>query len=606
MKKYSAIAFFTVVLVAMAFLVGKLNLKKSLPITLVVENEEGNEEISSWYNEREDVFYFFVPSYADAGKLRFNVKSSLEYICKQDGKAVDDECPDRFSEGDYVFCVKNREYSVRIKCSENIATLYINTASGSMKSVTKDKSRRENISVRLFTEDGKKDFESTELKLKGRGNSTWKDKEKKPFNILSEDQISFLGMRASSKWVLLANLYDSSNMRNKLAYDAAGKLGLEATPEGEFTDLYLNGEYYGLYFLCQSAENLGEEYREEKEAILKLDLSERVNAFDNALSVKTEGHAFDVVAPKELSTSRKEEIEQSVRIFLDKMENGQEEFLENIDIESWAKKYLIDEIFANFDSMSASSYMKLGEKNGEPFLSVDSVWDFDNSIGNRRCYSGSTRNPNALYSWAERRGSTPGDTILWYSKFYESDAFYQELVREYFEEAGALMQEMVDKEIPAIDEMISSSAHNNQIRWNYSIAYDDEVAYIKDYLGKRKAFLDSIWGKEKDYCVVSFEENGKQTLFYYFFVEKGNSLSQDMLLSQLVDVKNRKWVNADTGEKLDTGKAVFEDGVYVSGTEQRSLKERLLEDKALICIFSLFVFVALTGILVFREKRIGG
>lgn len=607
MKKYMAIAVMTLILAAIALLLGKLNQKKSLPITLVVENDEGTESILPWYNENDDSFYYFVPSYADSERLRFDVRSSLEYVCKQDGKTVDDKCYDQFSEGDYTFCARNKEFLVKIRYSENIATLYIDTATGSMKSVISDKSRKEDISVRLFTKDGCVDFESSDLKLKGRGNSTWENRKKKPFNIISEEQISFMKMRESSKWILLANMYDSSNMRNKLAYDTARELGLKGTPEGEFVDLYFNGEYYGLYYLCQSVEKLETDSCGEGETVLKLDIAERVENANNSLPITILGHAFEVISPKEVSSKELREIEESVAFFLEEIENGEEGFLDFLDIESWVKKYMIDETFANFDSMVASSYIKISKNNGKPFIYVDAIWDFDNSLGNRRGYSGSTLNPCALFACAKKRGNASEDNIIWYSQLYKSDLFYRELVHEYLEEMELLLQKIIDIDIPSIDKEISSSARNNQIRWNYSVNYDDEVVYIKDYLSKRKAFLSSIWREERDYCVVSFERKKDTALFYYFFVEKGKSLSEDEYFTKLIDAVNLEWVNSNTGEELEISKPVFGDAKYISDeTMQRSLKERLFEEETIICVFSLALLVAFIGILVFREKRIGG
>ena len=52
----------------------------------------------------------------------------------------------------------------------------------------------------------------------------------------------------------MADGYDETKLRNKIALGLATELGMPYTPEGRSVDLYCNGEYYGIYLLCEKIE----------------------------------------------------------------------------------------------------------------------------------------------------------------------------------------------------------------------------------------------------------------------------------------------------------------------------------------------------------------
>ena len=86
--------------------------------------------------------------------------------------------------------------------------------------------------------------------IRGRGNSTW-DVDKKPYKIKLDKKADLLGMGKNKHWVLLANYYDNSLLRNKITYWLGSQLNMPFTPKSEPVDVVMNGEYYGSYFLCE-------------------------------------------------------------------------------------------------------------------------------------------------------------------------------------------------------------------------------------------------------------------------------------------------------------------------------------------------------------------
>lgn len=110
----------------------------------------------------------------------------------------------------------------------------------------------ENCSVRIqATVDGVEStvFTAEGSKIKGRGTSTYNDYPKKPFTLKLQEQANFVGSGKTKRWVLLANWMDRTLLRNDFAFELARHTSLEWTPTGTFVDLFINEEYYGLYWL---------------------------------------------------------------------------------------------------------------------------------------------------------------------------------------------------------------------------------------------------------------------------------------------------------------------------------------------------------------------
>lgn len=97
-----------------------------------------------------------------------------------------------------------------------------------------------------------------EAQIKLRGNST-AYRDKRPFKIKLDKKANLLGLGdeedgssyKSKHWVLLANDIDHSLIRNKLLYDFSGAIGTEFYFKSTNVALLYNGEYKGVYQLCE-------------------------------------------------------------------------------------------------------------------------------------------------------------------------------------------------------------------------------------------------------------------------------------------------------------------------------------------------------------------
>lgn len=120
----------------------------------------------------------------------------------------------------------------------------------------------EDCEISLEEANGNKLLESVTAKVKVRGNWTT-TYDKKALRIKFTEKQSMLQMNDGAQmknWLLLAEYKDASMLRNKTALDIAREIvekdGLYAS-DAEFVEVYINGEYWGVYLLCEQQQIQG-------------------------------------------------------------------------------------------------------------------------------------------------------------------------------------------------------------------------------------------------------------------------------------------------------------------------------------------------------------
>lgn len=206
-------------------------------------------------------YYLFLPSTADLGNLRFwYVASSLSI----NGVAIEKGVPtDVFANlqpgtiQDFTFNVGGTNHTVKCMKSANVATMYVDTNSGSMATInnSSDHSAFEGGTVMVVNPEGVVEYDGVMEKMQGRGNATWSSGESKnPYNVKLGTSTSLLGMAKAKKWVLLANKFDPTLLRNQIGYDYSKFIGVKYQPICKPVDLYCNQIYMGSYQLSEKVE----------------------------------------------------------------------------------------------------------------------------------------------------------------------------------------------------------------------------------------------------------------------------------------------------------------------------------------------------------------
>lgn len=521
--------------------------KNAQQLTALVLSD--GEKIYPWYNEKNECFYYFVPAYAELSNSFFALDKNEEAIIEGEVYFENKEIDNLLYNTEYLMDYNNKQSIIIFAKSENVSTMYVTTATGSMKNVLQSKNNKEVAKITVVDKNGKIDTVKTDSYIKGRGNTTWAY-EKKPFSVILSSPESLLGMAQSSKWVLLANAIDYSGIRNAIVFDTAQKVGLDDTSEYSFVDLYLNGEYYGLYTLCQSVETFYErsEVNRDDVYLFTAESKSRLSKANYAINVESDTSVIDVRSPKKLSDDEKNETQQIITQIEDAITEGGSALKRVIDVDSWAKKYLIDEIFENCDAGFTSSYFYSCAKDGSTKVYGGPIWDYDRSIGNTHCYLGAASNPEIIFADKDYK-------ILWYSKL-NSDSYFHSVVIDSFEnDFVPLLQALIDGGIYNYAEDIFSAKKNDDIRWN--IDSSEEYGDLIEFLSKRLAFLKRIWLDNEDFVEIGYYTSDSTRSYIRAYLPKGTSVSNNPECLALFD-QNYKWYIEDTNEEYDFDSAVYE------------------------------------------------
>ena len=126
----------------------------------------------------------------------------------------------------------------------DVPTVYIETAN--RRNIT---SKENYITCTFIYVDGGKETRFENTQIRGRGNSSWWNSDKKPYRVKFEKKQRLLGegFANARSWPLLANHGDKTMIRNALTYDLGRFMGMKFCPGAKFVDLYLNGDYRGTY-----------------------------------------------------------------------------------------------------------------------------------------------------------------------------------------------------------------------------------------------------------------------------------------------------------------------------------------------------------------------
>ena len=230
------------------------------------ETPDISEEILCW-NQDDERCFVFLPSYADLNRTEVQLQES--YNCKLGGVQLAHglNCGSFSLDTDYELTGEGFAPKIlQFVQSGSVATMYIDTFSGNMERIHADKSYKERASITVYSANGHVDYQGNNDSVRGRGNSSW-NYDKKPYNLYLYQPASLLGMDEAAEWALIANASDNTNLRNKLIYDFADSISPHPgwVPENEYVDLFLNGEYAGLYLLSEKKESAAYKFKEKKD-----------------------------------------------------------------------------------------------------------------------------------------------------------------------------------------------------------------------------------------------------------------------------------------------------------------------------------------------------
>ena len=518
------------------------------------------EEIISWWSNDDGQAFVFLPSYAELKDLRVILRKGTHAMIGDMELSDGMDCGCFEPDTEYEMTVQNQSpMAVRFVRSGNLPTMFIHTVSGTEETIHTQRNVWEYAQLCLMDTEGKTDYQGELDEISGRGSGTWFF-EKKSYNLKLNGSADLLGMGAGKKWALLANVIDESHLRNKLIYDFAREIGSYSgfAPNCEHVDVYLNGTYVGLYLLTEKAEIAENRVEADPEVILfevdALGRSERMLL----PFVLDWGTAVGIKSPESCTEQERDLLMNDIFAFQDTLldESKGEEALQFIDLESWTRRYLIDEIFENYDGGCHSQYFFRDQRDGKDNrIIAGPCWDYDN------CADGwfmAKQNPRCFLM--QRMWKNEGEHTPWYGTLMKKETFRDRVLELYRNELSAKVRHLMEVQLPEEAAFLQKALKMNAIRW--SLADPAEaIQHFHDFMEERIDFLDSAWIDGVEYRTVT----AKSIWDYRYYCTQPGTICEDIPMPEELGVEEGSvWIREDTGELFDPKSVVTEDFTIVS------------------------------------------
>lgn len=273
-------------------------------------------------------------------------------------------------------------------------------------------------------------FDDLSAGIRIRGNAT-AGMEKKSFRIKFTEKINPLGQGKGSarSWVLMANHCDQAMLRNYMGFRLVTIMdGVGVSISTNFVEVYLNGEYQGVYLLAdqiqigQSRVNVRTSITSPETDGYLIELDQYAEGQENIDWIRVYGSPYSIK-----NDVRSEELAGRIKTKIEAIEEAlakedEEAFCALVDIDSCVDIYLIEEFSKNIDVGWSSFYMYVPKEGDKLYFGP--AWDFDLAFGNdERLDRGDYED---LYVATGRRGFS--QSHRWFIQLMNQDWFVQKVL----------------------------------------------------------------------------------------------------------------------------------------------------------------------------------
>ena len=355
----------------------------------------------------------------------------------------------------------------------------------------------------------------TPVRLRGRGNSTWiRGPEKRPLRIRFAEAQYFLDSPYPARdWILLANHFDMSLLRNYAAFYLASMLeGMDWTPFTRIVHLYVNGEYRGVYQLTD----------ERDVGVGRADLTFDPDPTLSEYFFELDGHmvgwladgnvenvdffvahdrAYDIRFPSRSDRGGHLEYlkDYVIRVGEAAMTHSYSEISALVDIDSLVDFYIVQELFKNIDVGNFSVFMQIRGQGENRRLYFGPVWDFDRSAG------------NTLY-WTEYANLFAVIYNEWFNGFFSAPEIYERRLSRWNELIVGPIPQLLDR-LVHLQEHYSDALLRNFVphynlfegepEWFDMIpeatreikSHSGQLEYLIEWLSSRANWLDDYFNR---------------------------------------------------------------------------------------------------------------
>lgn len=483
-------------------------------ILIGIETEETVIYVRLW-QDKDGVCYFFLPGYAVDAKIILEKAPESRIIINGQSLKEKDVLSDIVWNMPYTleYTDSEREPSVQKKClifkhSSDIPVLCLATDSGTMDKIHADKEYTEPGVLEYYNAQGVCSYTGIAETISGRGNSTWA-LIKKPYQFQLCEEADLIGSGSRKTYNLLANGYDETKLRNRIANGLANALEMDCVPDAQMIDLYVNHIYYGNYYLTDKVEIDDGGYLIERE------LEERFVSEKSGF-VTEQGDYYVIQNPRYATEQQITYVADLFQEFQDAAEQADgvhpetgKRYSEYIDMESFIQKYLVEEISKNYDGGVTSSFFYMPEDAVGQIIYAGPIWDYDLAFGNCNLDK-MVGNPLGVTKLSYHMYGTE-----LFKSLYAQEDFYEKMVEMYEQKALPYLDNLLDGGIDRMAEESKLSVEMDNIRWQslenryqYYREYDNNIRFLKYFIEKRRDFLNEVWLENAVYHNINFVVDG--------------------------------------------------------------------------------------------------
>ena len=454
-------------------------------------------------------------------------------------------------------------------------------------------------------------FEGLKMSIRGRGHSTWKDTEKKPFKIKLDKKADLFGLGKNKHWVLVANAFDETLMRDRITAWLGDEMGFAFTPRGVPVDVVMVGsqsgtKYLGSYYFSENVRV--DDNRLEIAELSDTDTDPKLITGGYLLQ---NGSQLRAGSPDRFFTSRgiewatdtpsydtedgetpqgetskkhaqQEYIQNYIQHFEDVLFEEGTAYRDLMDVESAAKYWLVNMVALNNDAYTTGStyiYKDRDPEGGVAKLYWGPLWDFD--------FAWDIRNiTNGFYfgdEWVK-------------ALFYDTGegGFVQELHKQW-PALKALMEKLVE-DGGIIDQYYretKASAEKDYEIWHPEVefSYQNEVDELKYWIRERVSWAEENFSMlDHASHKITFVADGKS--YRTSFRTEEEFVEPDEEYPEIEGYTFRGWIDAD-GNLIQSKLPVTGDltltAKYVPDNELAHIKEIVFQRDADILQYDPFI-----------------
>lgn len=474
-----------------------------------------NAQICIWENEN-GTFHFFLPSFANNNTF-FWEDDEFELVVNQATVEKKFTFDTNSTYEVSIISIFSQEPiwegNVAFHKSNNIPTIMLDMDEANYQILQNEKGQKVSATIRTITKSGNIDYEQDLSWIKLRGNTT-RECEKKSYGLKLQQKERFLNIGNAREWVLLANYFDDTKMKNELTLNLASASGIPYVPKTKWADLYINGVYQGNYLVT---EKVGAEFDSKNTLpfnastetgipyvegwtkgydyqykdinldvtyLLEKDLPAYYVSEDCGL-ITPRLNTFTLKTPQLASREQMEFLQDIVQKIDLLMEARDESVWYYLDAASLSQKYILDEMSMNPDANVTSAFFY--KKQGDNILFAGPPWDYDMAYRNTGDMQELAK--GTILNIREMRGEN--DSLDWYNALAEMQSG-RDTIRKEYEKMRPYYVLLVEEKIDTKKEYIKDSVLMDQIRWEKEETdFDEQVDLLKSFLMQRIQMMDN-------------------------------------------------------------------------------------------------------------------